>query len=559
MKTGTDYDAVIVGAGAGGAAAAWALSSQGLRVLVLEAGPRFEPTRDYRLHQSDWEVHSFPDQRARHFARYSYAPMQPLLPQWDGLRSWNATLGRLNRSEQRGVYGYHHVRGVGGATLHFTGEAHRLHPQAMRMRTRFGVAADWPLDYAELEPFYEQAEALVGVAGPQDGWPRGRRGPYPLPAHRSSHAARQVYAAGDRLGLRWEANALAVLSQPYDGRPGCNYCNNCGRGCPRFDKGSADITFMRKALDSGRCTLLTDAPVQRVVPGADGRVRELLFRHEQTTQRVATRALVMACGAVETPRLLLLAAGAGAPQGLANEHGQVGQHFMETLSWSSAGLHPQPLGSHRGLPSELICWAYNAPDAVPGVPGGIRLSARTGEAGLNGPINYAQRIVPGWGADHKRRMRETFGHALAIGMIGESLPDAQSFVDLDAEQRDGFGDPVARIHSHLRDTELQRLQFGAARCRDMLAAAGVPEVLEEYGSYDFFSATHVFGTCRMGTDPKTSVVDRFGRAHAWKNLYVADASVFPSSGGGESPSLTVYALALRSAARIQQALVKREL
>ena len=178
--------------------------------------------------------------------------MQPLEARWDGLLSWNAVLGRLNRSERRGVQGYQHVQGVGGSTLHFTGEAHRLHADSMRMDSRFGVAADWPLSYAELEPYYERAEALVGVAGPADGRPRGRRGAYPLPPHGRSHACAPLVAAGDKLGLRWEDNALAVLSQPFDGRPGCNYCNNCGRGCPRQDKGSADVTFIRQALATGR-------------------------------------------------------------------------------------------------------------------------------------------------------------------------------------------------------------------------------------------------------------------------------------------------------------------
>ena len=140
---------------------------------------------------------------------------------------------------------------------------------------------------------------------------------------------------------------------------------------------------------------------------------------------MATRVLVVAGGAVQTPRLLLMSAGAAAKDGLANDSGEVGRNLMETLAWSSAGLHPDGLGSHRGLPAELVCWTHNAPDAIPGVPGGIRLTARTGEAGFSGPVNYAQRVIGGWGAGHKQRMRESFGRMLAVGMVGESLPNAR--------------------------------------------------------------------------------------------------------------------------------------
>ena len=301
MKSDEAHDVVIVGAGAGGAAAAWALSSLGVRVLVLEAGPRFDPTIDYRLHEPDWELHDFPADRGLYQGAYATAPLQRLDARWDGLRSWDAARGRLNTGDRRAAYAYHHVRGVGGSTLHFSGEAHRIHPAAMRMHTRCGVAADWPMSYEELQPYYAQAEALIGVAGPENGWPRGRRGPYPLPAHAASYAARKIYAAGEKLGLRWEPNSLAILSRPYDGRPGCNYCNNCARGCPRLDKGSADITFMRKALATGRCTLLTEAPVTRIVPGAGGHVREVEYVHHGIQRRLETRVLVLACGAVETP------------------------------------------------------------------------------------------------------------------------------------------------------------------------------------------------------------------------------------------------------------------
>jgi len=511
MNGDRDYDVVIVGAGAGGGAAAWALCAQGAKVLLLEAGPVFDPIADYRLHRSDWERSAFPAGKARHQGRYVYAPMQVLDPAWNDLRSWNAVIGATNPGERRKADRYHHVRGVGGSTLHFQGDAHRLHPDSMRMRTRFGVAADWPFDYDALEPCYEIAERIVGVAGPGKRSLRRRRSEHPLPAHPISYASRRIAATGAALGMQWEANSQAILSQPYDGRPGCNHCANCLRGCPRNDKGSVDVTFVRKARASGRCTLRTDAPVRRLEPGADGRIRAIIVENEGRSERIRTRVLVLACGAVETPRLLLLSQGAHAPHGVANENGLVGRHFMETLFWSSTGLHTEALGSFRGVPSDVVSWTHNAPDAIPGTPGGCRFAAGVVDAGFVGPIAYATRAIAGWGSAHKRAMRDRFGRLLSISAIGESLPNEGSYVDLDPAERDEAGDPVARIHSQLPDSELRRLRFMATKCREAVRAAGARELAEEFGTWDHFSATHVFGTCRMGTGEDDSVVDPTGQ------------------------------------------------
>jgi choline dehydrogenase-like flavoprotein len=457
----------------------------------------------------------------------------------------------MNKTQQRLVYGYHHVRGVGGSTLHFTGEAHRLNPRSMRMQSRFGVAADWPFDYAALEPHYCDAERIIGVAGPSDDRARWRSEPYPLPPHRLSYASQKLQEGCTKLGLNWVPNSIAALSQPYDGRPGCNYCGNCGRGCPRQDKGSVDVTFIRKALASDYCSLQVGCQVTRIEPGSTDRVKGVHYVDANgNSQFVEGDTVVLACGAVETPRLLLTSKGKNAPNGLANESGQVGQNFMETLSWTCSGLHPEPLGSYRGLPSDSICWDFSAPDSIPGVIGGCRFSTSVAEAGFVGPIGYAKRVVGGWGLPHKKKMRDAFGRILSVGAIGESLPNPRSYIDLDPLQTDAVGVPLARIHSHLEDGELERLAFMATTARKILTAAGVAQLLEEYGAYDFFSSTHVFGTCRMGSDPEQSVVDEYCRSHRWHNLFVVDASVFPSTGGGESPSLTIEALALRAAKHI---------
>jgi len=540
-------EAIVIGSGAGGASFAWAMANSGARVLILEAGPRYDPAKDFRLDRADWERDGFPD-RVPSAGRQTYAPLQALEDRWDHLLSWNHLKQGTAKPQSRIFGGYHHVVGVGGSTLHYTGESHRLNPESLSMYSRFGVAADWPVDYQELEPYYLEAEKLVGVAGPLSHGARPRSAPYPLPAHSMSYASQVLGQGFRKQGLSWTENPVASLSRPYDGRPSCNYCGQCTRGCPRFDKGTADVTFIAKALATGNCSLLTAVQVLQLETGAADRVKAVVYADQQgVSHKLEADLFVVACGAVETPRLLLNSADGSSTGGLANESGLVGRNFMETLAFSSIGIHPDPLGSHRGLPSDAICWDYNAPDSIDGVAGGFRISPATIEMNVAGPINYARRIVGGWGVGHKQKMRRQFGRALALGAIGENLPDAGSFIDLDPEATDAFGMPRARIHSHLGEMELNRLSFMAAKTREILEAAGVVQIVETVSNYDHFSATHVFGTCRMGADPSTSVVDRDCRSHRWRNLMVVDASVFPSSGGGESPSLTIYANALRAA------------
>lgn len=544
------FDAVVVGSGAGGAAVTWRLCAAGLKVLLLEAGPRFDPARDYTLFTPGWERRGFPRPPGSR-AEITYGELGRLSRVNADLASWNAVTGRQVTGTRRQVgVGYSHVLGVGGSTLHYVGEAHRMHPDSFRLQQDHGIGADWPISYADLEPYYIECERLIGVAGPAEAGTRWRSMPYPLPPHPLSRAAEVLSKSGQRLGMDWHANARAALSEPYDGRPACNYCANCSRGCPIGDKGSADVTFIRHAAATGNLTLESGAKVTRFILGRGGHIEALEFAQNGRLRRQETPVLVLAAGAVQTPRLLLANDSAEHPRGLANGSGQVGRNFMETLSWRSAGLLPGLRMSHAGLPADAISWTHNAPDGVPDAVGGCRFSSNVQETGLVGPIAYGSRLVSGFGRAFKQEMRDVFGSAISVGAIGAVIPDDRSFVDLHPQRLDAHGLPLPRIHSVLTENSLQLLHFMARRARALLAEAGVEAPLEEAGSWDEFSATHVFGTCRMGADADTSVTDRWGRSHDNPNLYIADASVFPSSGGGESPSLTIHALALRTADRL---------
>ncbi len=551
------FDAIVIGSGGGGAAAAWGLAYKGLSVLLLEAGQRFDPYQDYRLSTAQWEQSAFPE-KSKSKSFYRIAELQKLTRQWDSLRSWNHISGPMIKDDRRLGWKYSHVRGLGGSTLHFTGEAHRLNKAAMQMHSRFGVAADWPLQYQDLEIWYQLAELIVGVSGSDVDPHRPRKRPHPLPPHSASFASQTVQQGLEKLGLSWTPNSLAVLPKAYDGRPGCNYCNNCNRGCPRKDKGSADVTFLHKAEKTERCDIQTGKTVLNIESDAN-KITAVVYADEQGNRyRSSAKTVIVACGAVQTPRLLLLS-NTVQQEGLANESGLVGKNFMETLFWVSSGLHPHSIGSQRGLPSDSICWDYNSPDAIKNIIGGCRFTLATAEADLLGPINYAQRVVKGFGRQHKADMRKQYGNVLSVGSIGECLPHTDSYIGLDPDHLDEHGLPLAKIHSRLDTLALNRMRFMADKCREILQASGVTQLIEEYGSYDTFNSTHVFGTCRMGADPQQSVVNANCQSHRWKNLFIVDASVFASSGGGESPSLTIQALAIRSAFFIAEQMKRKQL
>ena len=532
------YDCVIIGSGPGGAPFAWKLAEQGMDVLVLEAGPRYNPLKDYALNQQDWETKGFPYKKR---IKYTYGKKQKLNPNYSDLKSWNKASGRLNRTNLRRYHQYHQVSGVGGTTLHYQGEAHRLNKNAFRMKTLYDEAVDWPIDYETLEPYYVEAENIIGVAGPDEVPDRPRSKPFPLKPHKLSYASQIIQKTCEKHKLELDPNPVAILSHLYRDAPPCNYCNGCIWGCPRKDKGSVDVTFIPIAEDTGNCEILTYAFASRVeVEKNQGKKKVTGVSYYDRSGKehfVKGDYVVVACGAVETPRILL-------NSGI-NQNDLVGKNFMETTFYEAVAFHPDRLDSYRGIPLDSVIWKWNNPDPERGLPGGLRLSPTAGSA--MGPLNYALRYYKGWGDDFMNEFNDTFGHAIGMAGIAEFFPNDNTFVTLDPQVKDEYGLPVAQIQSFLGEPELKTLQFMQKTANDLLKESGATEFVEQVSSYDLFSATHVFGTCRMGNDPETSVVDSSLRFHGIPNLFVTDASVFPTSGGGESPSLTIEALSLRAA------------
>jgi choline dehydrogenase-like flavoprotein len=276
------------------------------------------------------------------------------------------------------------------------------------------------------------------------------------------------------------------------------------------------------------------------------------FDPRKREQEIRGRAVVVAGNAVETPRLLLASRSRSFPDGLANSSGLVGKYFMEHLAVFASGLFSERVDPWRGIPTGGMIQDFYETSPRHSFARGWSLVVTHGSPW---PLAVAGR-TPGWGAEHKVQTRRLFGHRLGIASIGEQLPDLRNQVTLDPLIRDSFGLPVPRLVNAPRENDQAMIGVIRARLRELLEAAGATEILENDHSPGMSS--HYVGTCRMGSDPKTSVVDAWGRAHDVPNLFIGDGSVFVT-GAAVNPALTISTLATRTAEGIVAAFRRGEL
>jgi choline dehydrogenase-like flavoprotein len=525
-------DVVVVGSGAGGGVLAKELGESGLSVVVLEAGPRFDPSKDYPTHRHDFEV----------TARDVFGTADPL-------RDRYTTTGA--------PFTYSRVKGVGGSTLHYAGVSPRLHESDFFVHGRDGVATDWPIRYEDLEPYYTRVERELGVSGPDGDEsnpfdpPRSSR--FPTPPHPFNLAGQTIKRGADKLGLHFVREPVAIPTLDWQGRRACVGAGTCMLGCQISAKSSIDVTYVSKAEATGRVEIRTGCMAREVTVSGDGKVRGVVYLDAKgVEQEVRARVIVLACNAVETPRLLLLSKSQLFPHGLANSSGLVGKYFTEHLAVYTRALFSDRVDPWRGIPTGGMIQDFYETNPQNDFARGFSLLLSSGQ---QWPLSVA-RSVGGWGKAHKKRMKESFAHIAALASVGEQLPDVGNEVRLDPFMKDSYGLPVPLLHTRLSENDRAMIRRIMTCQREILEAAGAREILEQ--SCEAGTSSHYMGTCRMGRDPRSSVVDAWGRAHDVPNLFIADSSVLPTV-GAVNPALTISALATRTAEAIIAALERRDL
>ncbi len=522
------FDAVVIGAGAGGGVAAALLAEAGHKVLVIERGraQTFADTGRHHLKNQRVSAHGHnagPDERHPRVVADADGKTHTVLP-WQGGYQANAAT-------------------VGGGTRVYGGQAWRFHPLDFRMASTYGVPqnsslADWPINYDDLAPFYERVEHELGVAGDSSQMTHlpqyARDYPMPpLPVTRKGNALRNGARA---LGWHTFPVPLAVNSIPFQNRPACIHCQHCvGFACPVDAKNGTQNTFLIRAQATGNCELRTECMVSRIETSGGRATGVTYFTAERRRVLVEADIVIIAAGAVETARLLLLS-------NIGND--QVGRNLQGHVYVAAFGRMNEDMWDSigPGVTTATTRWSHGNDSVI----GGGMLA----DDFITLPVAFWRTArhsdVPRWGADAKNWMRTNYRRTLEVkGPIQDiSSPDAR--VMLDANVRDAFGIPVARLSGATHPESIRTAQALHARAVEWLKAAGAVEVWGEAPKHPFLSGgQHQAGTARMGDNPDTSVVDRNGRVHGMQNIYVADTSVHVTN-GGFNPFLTAMATAYRT-------------
>ncbi len=543
-----EFDAIIVGTGACGGFAAKELAERGLEVLVLDAGPMPEPSRDFAHHEFPWESPS----RGLSAQRRRWAPVKGRLP-----LAWARNPDHPYTTPPDKPFTWIRSRIVGGRTLHWSRAAHRFSDYDFKAASRDGYGDDWPIGYADIAPYYDHVERHIGVSGYAEGYPQLPDGQF-LPGMPYNCAEQIMRTAALKMGLPATHRRIAQLSRPHKGRPACHFCGACNKGCDIGAMFNSIVSTLPPAESTRRMTLRPDSIVRVLLMGDDGKARGVSYIDRVTKQEYQARAkaVIVAASTLESTRILLNSA----PGGLGNSSGVLGRYLMDQVAGASVnGILPQlrgaPARNDDGMNSgAFIANFRNLKERNPKFIRGYCMSMSGGQSSR--PVFALSK--PGYGESLKHSIREDYPAMARIYMsAGEMLPRAENRVEIDPHVKDAWGIPVLRITCTHGDNDRALWADGAETMKEIFTKAGgeilsVGEHMSTPGGL-----IHEVGTCRMGADPKTSVLDPFCRMHDIDNVYVFGGGPFVTT-GSYHPTLTMMALTVRGCEHLVERMKKRE-
>jgi choline dehydrogenase-like flavoprotein len=539
FQTRSDVDFVVVGSGAAGGIMAKELSTAGFSVVVLEQGPYLRP-QDFRHDELGYFVNG---------------------DLYGSLTDFPQTFRKTEREEARQpslgeLPPAWYARIVGGSSVHFTANFWRFHEIDFVEQSRIGSVAgtglaDWPITYAELEPYYTKVDWEIGVSGSPGPFDPPRSRPYPMPPMPVKSSGVLFERGARKLGWHPFPAPLAILSRPHNNRAACVHCGFCmGFGCEVGAKSSSLAAMIPLAEASGRCEIRPLSTAVRIETTAAGRVSQVVYRDGDGRERAQRARAVVVCGnGAETARLLLMSTSSRFPNGLANSSGVVGKYLMFNGNTGTAGYFEHPLNEYKSVQATRVLHEWYDSDERRGFYGGGGLDARFQFYPILFGLIGLPPGSPSWGAEYKRLLGQYFNHTMQVAGHSTSLPLESNSISLDPTVKDKWGRPAIRVTYRDHADDVKMMAYLVDRAREVLEAAGATKVWDVFPAQEQTAGAHLLGTCRMGNDSRASVVDKYHRTHDVPNLFLCDGSSFVTSGRGQ-PTMTIMALAFRAAEHI---------
>jgi choline dehydrogenase-like flavoprotein len=544
------YDVVIVGSGAAGGITAKVLTEGGLKVAMVEAGPMRDPNKDFAYHdrfpyEDKYRGLKDPPLSSVIKRRYVFGP-NPFAP-WKNPDEPYTT-------PPDSPYEWLRARNVGGRTMFWGRFINRFNEIDFKGYSHDGHGKDWPISYKDIAPYYDKVELFIGVCGTKENHPDLPDSDTLLPPVALKCADHLLKRACASIGIRAIPVRRAVLTRDYGGYKHCHYCAGCDNGCETHSFFNTAFRVVVPLLRNypNKFTLITNAMVCSVNVNEKGLASGVTYIDKATGQlnQVNARVVVLACGTLETTRLMLLSKSKFFTDGIANSSGLVGHNFMEHLDARAEAYLPdlsffEPYkGDGIGGSHIIIPWfGYDRPknefDFVRGFH--IEPSARLGMKPDKNP-----KAIPGFGAEFKKEVRRWYGTRVRLSAHGEMLPSPKKYVELDKEVKDKWGLPVLKIHHPLEENDFKMFRRIRQTFEEIFTAAKAVEIKLPTSPDTPGASIHEVGTAHMGDDPKTSVLNKFNQAWDVKNLFVTDGAAF-TSGSHKNPTATIMALAWRAA------------
>jgi choline dehydrogenase-like flavoprotein len=550
------WDVCIVGSGAGGAMTAHALTQAGANVVMLEAGGWWDNTKDSAMLK-------FPYDSPRRGASTKERPFG----EFDAcIGGWQVE-GEPYTKAAGTRFDWWRARMLGGRTNHWGRISLRFGPDDFKRKSIDGLGDDWPISYADLAPYYDRVDRLIGIFGSRENLPNHPDGVF-HPAPRPRCYELHVKRAADKMGIWCIPARLSVITRPLNGRAPCHYCGQCNRGCMTNSNFSSPNVLLFPAQKTGRLTIKVNAMAREVATDAQGRATGVHYIDKATgrDELVRARVVVLAASACESARILLNSTSTRFPQGLANASGVVGKYLTDTTGTDVAGFFPQLMDHvpHNcdGVGGGHIYMPWWLDNKKLDFPRGYHIEVWGGlgapSYGFGGGIqDMPQSRGGGYGKALKDEYRRYYGATIGFSGRGEQIPNADSFCELDPVTKDRYGIPVLRFHWKWADHEYNQVRHMQQTFRALIREMGgepmgeMPSKERGYGIANGGAIIHELGCVRMGANAKESALNQWCQAWDCKNLFVTDGGPFVSQ-ADKNPTWTILALAWRTADYIAQ-------